>query len=40
MGHGLILQRIHSAEAADGLLVQLDCLLTFGAKVIFCIQSF
>ena len=36
--HGLLLQRIHPAEATDRLLIQCHGLLTFGAKRIFAVE--
>lgn len=36
--HGLLLQRIHPAEATHRLLVQCHGLLTFGAKRIFAVK--
>jgi len=36
--HGLLLQRIHPAEATHRLLIQCHGLLTFGAKRIFAVK--
>lgn len=36
--HGLLLQRIHPAQATHRLLIQCHGLLTFGAKRIFAVE--
>lgn len=36
--HGLLLQRIHPAEATHRLLVQCHGLLTFGAERVFAVK--
>lgn len=38
LGHSLLLERVHSAEAADGLLIQRDGFLAFCAKRILPIK--
>lgn len=38
LGHGLLLERVHTAEPSHGLLVERDGFLTFGAKRILGIE--